>query len=180
MCSPRMFSIALRFNLICFAVSPPLRTCTCGPKGEALHLFYFGEPPQFQLFFCNGPIKLAHCRKQKVGVVRHPQLINLKHNKYPQFQFFLCWSLQETCQSFEIKNPPTLVNNNNNNNNNKLCLFCSTQYLIRIKFQSILFFFNREIFNFSDNDFIGASLGEMGYRHMSYKKTILNCKFIRG
>jgi len=34
-------------------------------------------------FFCDGPIKLAHCKKKKkkVGVVRHPQLINMKQNK---------------------------------------------------------------------------------------------------
>jgi len=81
MCSPRMFSIAPRFNPICLAQSPPLRTCTCGPKGEALHLFTLGSLHSFNFFFCNGPIKLAHCRKQKVGVVRHPQLINLKHDK---------------------------------------------------------------------------------------------------
>jgi hypothetical protein len=35
--------------------------------------------------------------------------------------------------------------------------------------------------NFSDNDFIGAGLSGMGYsHHRSYKKTIPNCKFIRG
>jgi hypothetical protein len=38
----------------------------------------------FFFFFCDRPIKLAHCNKKKVGVVRHPQLISMKQNKYPQ------------------------------------------------------------------------------------------------
>jgi hypothetical protein len=33
---------------------------------------------------------------------------------------------------------------------------------------------------FNDNDFIKAGLGGMGYSCTSYKKTISNCKFIRG
>jgi hypothetical protein len=33
---------------------------------------------------------------------------------------------------------------------------------------------------FSDDDFIGAGLGGMGYNHRSYKRIISNCKFIRG
>jgi hypothetical protein len=33
---------------------------------------------------------------------------------------------------------------------------------------------------FSDNDFIEAGLSGMGYSRRSYKKTIPNCKFIRG
>jgi hypothetical protein len=33
---------------------------------------------------------------------------------------------------------------------------------------------------FIDDDFIGVGLGEMGYSCRSYKKTISNCKFIRG
>jgi hypothetical protein len=38
------------------------------------------------VFFCYGPIKLAHYKKNKIGPVRHPQLINMKqNNKYPQF-----------------------------------------------------------------------------------------------
>jgi hypothetical protein len=36
-CSPRVFSIAPRFNPICFAHSPPLLTCIGGPKKEALY-----------------------------------------------------------------------------------------------------------------------------------------------
>ncbi len=33
---------------------------------------------------------------------------------------------------------------------------------------------------FTNNDFIGVGLGGMGYSCRSYKKTILNCKFIKG
>ncbi len=36
------------------------------------------------------------------------------------------------------------------------------------------------IINFSDDDFVKASLGEMGYNRRSYKKTIPNYKFIKG
>jgi len=36
---PNGFPIALCFNPICFAQSPPLLTYIGGPKGEALHLF---------------------------------------------------------------------------------------------------------------------------------------------
>jgi hypothetical protein len=36
------------------------------------------------------------------------------------------------------------------------------------------------MFNSSDNDFIEASLGGMGYSCRLYKKSIPNCKFIRG
>jgi hypothetical protein len=32
----------------------------------------------------------------------------------------------------------------------------------------------------SENDFIGVGLGGMGHSSSSYKKTIPNCKFIRG
>jgi hypothetical protein len=32
----------------------------------------------------------------------------------------------------------------------------------------------------SDNDFIRDGLGGMGYSRKSYKKTIPNCKFIKG
>jgi len=53
-----------------------LLTYLCGPKGEAFHLSIessiLGEPPYFQLFFCHGPIKLAHCKRKKVGLVIHP------------------------------------------------------------------------------------------------------------
>jgi hypothetical protein len=35
--------------------------------------------------FCDGPIKLVHCKKIKIGLVKHPQLINVKQNKNLQF-----------------------------------------------------------------------------------------------
>jgi hypothetical protein len=34
--------------------------------------------------------------------------------------------------------------------------------------------------NSNDNDFIGPSLGGMGYNRRSHKKTIPKCKFIKG
>jgi len=77
MCSPRVFLIAPRFNHICFAQSPPLLTYIAGMKGEALHLSIessiLGESPRFQLVI--GP------SQKNVGLVRHPQLINIKPNK---------------------------------------------------------------------------------------------------
>jgi hypothetical protein len=44
----------------------------------------------------DGPIKLAHyCkRKKKVGLVRHPQLINMKQNKYPSLMVMEILSLK--------------------------------------------------------------------------------------
>jgi len=64
-----------------------------GPKaGEALHLSIessiLGEPPYLFLFFCNGPIKLAHFKKKRkeVRLVTHPQLINMKQNTYPHYK----------------------------------------------------------------------------------------------
>jgi hypothetical protein len=89
MCSSRVFPIVPPFNPMCFVQNPPLLTFIGGPKVVALHLsrmLYFGEPPQFHFFFWDGPIKLAHYFffKKKVGLARHPQLINMKQNKYPQ------------------------------------------------------------------------------------------------
>ncbi len=85
-CSPSVFPIAPRFNPICFAQSPPLLTYIGKPKGEALHLSIessiLGEPPSFQLLvlqWANHPIKINHCKKKKVGLVRHPQLISSTH-----------------------------------------------------------------------------------------------------
>jgi len=75
MCSPRVIPIAPHFNPICFAQSPPLLTFIAGPKGEALQLSIesciLGEPSEFQLFFfffCNGPIKITHCKKKKLDL----------------------------------------------------------------------------------------------------------------
>jgi hypothetical protein len=38
MCFPRVFPVSPRFNLLCFAQSPPLLTYIGGPKGRAPHL----------------------------------------------------------------------------------------------------------------------------------------------
>jgi hypothetical protein len=40
--------------------------------------------------------------------------------------------------------------------------------------------YNHNISNSHDDDFFGVSLGGMGYSHRLYKKTIPNCKFIKG
>ncbi len=68
LCSPRVFPIAPCFNPTRFAQSPPLLTYIGGPKGEALH-FSIGSSILRSLdsfnFFCDGPIKLAHCKKNK-------------------------------------------------------------------------------------------------------------------
>ncbi len=66
-------------------------TYIAGPKGSvALHslqnLLLWGASIVSTFFNCHGPMKLAQCKKQKVGLVRHPKLINMKHNKYPQKQ----------------------------------------------------------------------------------------------
>jgi hypothetical protein len=85
--SPRVFPIAPHFNPTCLAQSPPLHTYLGEPKGEALHLSIVSSilgTSMVSTFFCDGPIKLAHCKKTKVGLVRHPQLINMKKNNYPQ------------------------------------------------------------------------------------------------
>jgi hypothetical protein len=54
-CSPRVFLIAPRFNLICFAQSPLLLTYIGRPKGEALHLSIesslLGSLHSFQILF---------------------------------------------------------------------------------------------------------------------------------
>jgi len=46
----------------------------------------FGKPPKFHHIFCNVPIKMVHCKKdkrnEKHGFVRHPSpLINSKMNE---------------------------------------------------------------------------------------------------
>ncbi len=80
MCSPRVFPITPCFNPICFAQSPPLLTYIGGPKGEALHLTIessiLGSLHRLNFF-----LQWANCPKKKVGLVRHPQLINMKQNK---------------------------------------------------------------------------------------------------
>ncbi len=88
---PSVFPIAPRFNPMCFARSPPLLTYIGGPKGEALHLSVessiLGSLHSFNFFVClffgGGlifQIGSLH-KKKRVGVVKHPQLINMKQNK---------------------------------------------------------------------------------------------------
>ncbi len=67
MCSPRVFPIAPSFNPICFAQSPPFLTYIGRPKGEPFHLSIkssiLGEPSIVSTCFCNGSIKITHCKK---------------------------------------------------------------------------------------------------------------------
>ncbi len=68
MCSPKVFPIAPCFDPICFSQSPPLLTYIGGPKGKALHLSVESSILGTSLvstFFCNGPMKLAHCQEKK-------------------------------------------------------------------------------------------------------------------
>ncbi len=90
MCSPRVFPIASRFNPISSAQSPPLLTYIGRPKGEALHFFIessiFGSLHSFNFFLAMVQSNwLIATQKKKVGLVRHPRLINMKQNKYTQF-----------------------------------------------------------------------------------------------
>jgi len=82
MCSPRVFPIAPHFNPICLAQSPPLLIYIAGPKGEVLHLSIessiLGSLLVSSFSWLN---QLAHCVKTKVGLVKHPQLINMKQNR---------------------------------------------------------------------------------------------------
>ncbi len=89
MCSPRVFPITPCFNPICSAQSPPLLTYIGGPKGKALHLFIessiLGSLHSFN-FFWRWASQIGSLQpKEKVGLARHPQLINMKQNKYTQF-----------------------------------------------------------------------------------------------
>jgi len=90
MCSPRVFPIAPHFNPICFAQSPPLLTYIGGLKGEALHLSkessILGGLHRFNFLLMGQSNWLIGKKKEKVGLVRHPQLYNMKWNKYPQFK----------------------------------------------------------------------------------------------
>ncbi len=82
------FPIAPRFNPICFAQSPPILTYIGGPKGEALHLSIessiLGSLHSFNsfLWWAN---QIDSLQKTKVGLVRHPQLIDIKQNKESSF-----------------------------------------------------------------------------------------------
>jgi hypothetical protein len=45
-----------------------------------LNLLFWGAS-----IVCDGPIKLVHCKKTKIRLVKYPQSINMKQNKYHQF-----------------------------------------------------------------------------------------------
>jgi len=83
MCSSRVFSIAPRFNPICFAQSPPLLTYIGGAKGKALLLSIessiLGRLHRFNFYFwVMGQSNWLIATKKEVGLVWHPQLINMK------------------------------------------------------------------------------------------------------
>jgi hypothetical protein len=112
--SPKVFRVAPHFNPICFAQSPPLHTNIGGPKGETLH-----HPIESSIlgslhkltFFCAGPIKLTHCKKKRkkkrVGLARHPRLINMKqNNRYPSsWEAVLAQAQNGDKQFLQIKVP---------------------------------------------------------------------------
>ncbi len=88
-CSPSVFPIAPRFNPICFAQSSPLLIYIAWPKESALHL-----SKEFSILVSlhsfDKKIKSQRTNQigsspkiNKIAVVRHPQLINMKQNKYP-------------------------------------------------------------------------------------------------
>jgi hypothetical protein len=85
MCSFRLFLIAPSFNPISFAQSPPpSHLCRWWAQGGGTPyfqgIFYFGEPPEFStFFFCDGPIKLAHCNQNK-RTCEASHLINATEN----------------------------------------------------------------------------------------------------
>ncbi len=92
MCSPRVFPIAPRFNPISFAQSPPLCTYIAGPKEKTLHLsieFYIlGRLRSFNFYLqWANQISSTQKKREKVGLVRHTRLINMKQNKYPQYVY---------------------------------------------------------------------------------------------
>jgi hypothetical protein len=82
-----VFPIAPRFNPICFAQSPPLNEIYEWAKGGRHCIFLknllFWGAFIISTYFFDGPI----AGKKKAGLVRHPQLINMKQNnkKCPQF-----------------------------------------------------------------------------------------------
>ncbi len=58
------FPIAPRFNPMCFAQSPPLLTYIVGRHSIFPHNLLFWGASIVSTFFCNGPMKLAHCKKK--------------------------------------------------------------------------------------------------------------------
>jgi hypothetical protein len=67
-----------------FAQSPPLLTYTRGPKEEALQLSIessiLGSLHSFN-FFLRWANQIGSLQKEQVGLVRHPQVINMKQNR---------------------------------------------------------------------------------------------------
>jgi len=113
MCSPRLFPIAPHFNLMCFAQSPPLLTYIAGPMGEALHLSLESSiwgTSIVSTFFVMSQSNwlIAKEKNKKVGLVRHPQLINIwnRTNKYPHYQGTLsaCWAVSLAAWNFHSQN----------------------------------------------------------------------------
>jgi hypothetical protein len=79
------------FQCLNIAQSPPFLTYTGGPKREALHLSIessiLGSLHGFNFFFLQWANQIGSLQKKNiVGLVRHPQLINMnQNNEYPQF-----------------------------------------------------------------------------------------------
>jgi hypothetical protein len=97
MCSPRVFPIAPRFHPICFAQSPPVLTYIDGPKGQAPHLpTEFSKVSTFFLWWTN---QIGSLQKEKVRLVRHPKLINMKQKIFLEKDSNLdiapivCWTI---------------------------------------------------------------------------------------
>jgi hypothetical protein len=64
---PKIYPIATHFYHTCFAQSSHIFTFIGGPKGTTSSSninFYFEKTP-IVLFCCDGPIKMAHCKKEK-------------------------------------------------------------------------------------------------------------------
>jgi len=88
MCSTRVFPIAPLFNPICFAQSPPILTYIAGPKGQALHFsiessIFLVASMGSTFLFAMGQSSWLTANKIELGLMRHPQLINMKQTKYP-------------------------------------------------------------------------------------------------
>jgi hypothetical protein len=108
MCSPRVFPIAPCFNPICFAQSLPFLTYIGRPKGEPLHLSIkssiLGEPSIVSTCFCNGPIKITHCKKKWLDLWSTPnsliwnKISTLKGTRAIYLLFYFIKEVQFYCQ----------------------------------------------------------------------------------
>ncbi len=75
MCSPRVFPIAPIFiHMFCRKSSPShVYTWAKGRGTPSFHrFFYIWGASIGSIFFCYGPIKLAHSKRKKVGLLTHP------------------------------------------------------------------------------------------------------------